>query len=149
MSPEKHSLRFFEILTTITLTLCLSVAATVLACSGIKMQKPSPNKNGESRLLISQAQATTTQAGGKKTTNQTEATPAPTVTGVLTIHHQPGVKGCPNMGPVCAGGLMSQRATAGMIMAYRAKWSTVGCRFMQPPRCYSGEIRSCREECTP
>ena len=53
--------------------------------------------------------------------------------------------------PVCAGGLLSQHASAKVINDYIAKYtitSTSKCRYMPPPRCFIGEIAP-RWECTP
>jgi len=65
---------------------------------------------------------------------------------------------CANLPPVCAGGLLKQSASVDKINAYIAKYlaactatspPTCNCRFMQPPRCYTGQKRTCAQECTP
>jgi hypothetical protein len=65
---------------------------------------------------------------------------------------------CANLPPVCAGGLLKQSASVDKINAYIAKYlaacaatspPTCTCRFMQPPRCYTGQKRTCAQECIP
>lgn len=58
---------------------------------------------------------------------------------------------CPNVTPVCAGGLISQHATPDDINAYMAKYNLaipLTCRFQEPPRCAGGVHPRCAE-CTP
>jgi len=59
---------------------------------------------------------------------------------------------CPNLPPVCAGGLISQDATPDKINAYMTKYRLtvpLTCRFQQPPKCFTGEKPVCKTECTP
>jgi len=59
---------------------------------------------------------------------------------------------CPGLPPVCSGGLVSQHATPDEVNAYIAKYEItfpLTCRFREPPRCYTGQVRTCQEQCTP
>lgn len=60
-------------------------------------------------------------------------------------------KSCPDLPPICAGGLLPQRTTPDKINAYVEKYNLtfpLTCRFQQPPRCYTGQSSKC-SSCTP
>lgn len=56
---------------------------------------------------------------------------------------------CSNLPPICAGGLVKQPFTATDLNDYTAKYSVTNCRWTEPPRCGTTEIRTCVEQCTP
>lgn len=54
--------------------------------------------------------------------------------------------------PICAGGLLSQHASADEINAWIAKNKItfpLTCRFQEPPRCRLGHTSNCAQRCTP
>lgn len=56
---------------------------------------------------------------------------------------------CANLPPVCKGGLVKQPFTGLELNNYVAKYATTGCRYTEPPRCYTKQVRTCLEQCTP
>ena len=59
---------------------------------------------------------------------------------------------CPDLPPVCPGGLISQHATPALINHYMTKYGLtvpLSCRFQHPARCAINEVRVCRQQCTP
>lgn len=45
---------------------------------------------------------------------------------------------------ICAGGLLSQSASVQTILDYEARYDTRNCRYLQPPRCYTGAPTTAR-----
>lgn len=143
----KKSKRWLLLSMNAILSLCLLTMAIGLGCSVKKVPKPSPNVSGESGIIIrkDETPVPADHADAAPTPSQNEITsPA-----VLTIHPPLGLRNCPNLPPICAGGILNQDATIEHVLAYRARYNTAGCRWMQPPRCYTGQKRSCLQECTP
>jgi hypothetical protein len=64
---------------------------------------------------------------------------------------------CANLPPLCSGiktesDLTPQSSTVNVINAAYTKYAADGppkCRFIQPPKCYSKQKRTCKQECTP
>jgi hypothetical protein len=91
---------------------------------------------------------------GAPATQQRESLPSLSLSGATVAPTTAAaLPHCPNLPPVCKGGLVSQHSTSAERNAYVAKYSTKGCRWMQPPRCgrdrKGGTVQFCIEECTP
>lgn len=81
---------------------------------------------------------------------------AETAQTTIVTHPPKPLPACPNLPPVCAGGLLPQTATTAQINIYQKKYlsaclptNSCKCRYMEPPRCPKNFKRTCLQECTP
>ena len=80
--------------------------------------------------------------------------PTPSITAKAVINPPPL---CTNLLPVCDGGLLPQTASVDQINLYietfLPDWTdanpVLGCRFIAPPRCATGQVTTCVDPCTP
>jgi len=73
--------------------------------------------------------------------------PESRIAGAAAVSTLPHCKNPPE--PNCAGGLLWQGASTAQILNYQKKYNTTGCSYIKPPRCYTGQKRTCLEQCTP
>jgi hypothetical protein len=111
---------------------------------------------------VSQTTTTQTAAIPSVPAPASAATPAPeskAEAGITAPPTQidPSEADCANLPPLCSGiktesDLTPQSSTVNMINAAYTKYAADGlpkCRFIQPPKCYSKQKRTCKQECTP
>lgn len=130
---SKTSLTSFTI---IILSLCLFVMVIGLGCSARKPPKNSPSVNLPSTKDTSNASQTSKNAADYSSDSAAQ-----------------GRNKCGTLPPICQGlsekTLIRQDADIATLNSAIAKYRGKGCRFTQPPRCYTGEKQKCPHECVP
>lgn len=142
------------------LILSLSLVALIaLGCAAKNQPMNSPPVNGVSlqtpKNLDALANADLTQNTAEtinRAVSPCSTEPVDCDTDENTFEVNPALLANCKLPPICAGGLLKQSAGADQINTYIARYKVtfpLTCRFTQPPRCYSGQKRTCTEECTP